>query len=306
MLKKIFIFSFLFLSPGKLYSDVSNSIIATVGNYPITRYDLISEIKLISVISNTKINENNKENIKNIAIKTLVKRAIKRNEIERLKIDNYNKKDLENQVNTVANNLGVNKSDLKLLLERQNISYQNLIKNFETDLKWNSAIFKLYKKKISLNPIEIENKINTELKKITDDKLLLLSEIQVNITKENLETIKKNIKSQINKQGFEDTAKALSISSTANKGGSIGWIKESKLSKLIYENVKNLKNGQIGKPLVIDGVLIFVKKIDEKNEVKNIEIIKKNIVNQEKLKKLEMFSNSHYSDLERKIKVKFL
>ena len=306
MLKKIFIFSFLFLFPGKLYSDVSNSIIATVGNYPITRYDLISEIKLIAVISNTKINENNKEIIKNIAIKTLVKRAIKKNEIERLKIDNYNKKDLENQINTVANNLGVNKSDLKSLLERQNISYQNLIKNFEIDLKWNSAIFRLYKKKISLNPIEIEDKINTELKKITNDKLLLLSEIQVNITKENIETIKKNIKLQISKQGFEDTAKALSISSSANRGGSIGWIKQSKLSKLIYENVKNLKRGQIGEPLVIDEVLIFVKKIDEKNDEKNIEIIKKNIVNQEKLKKLEMFSNSHYSDLERKIKVRFL
>ena len=306
MLKKIFIFSFLFLFPGKLYSDISNSIIATVGNYPITRYDLISEIKLIAVISNTKINENNKESIKNIAIKTLVKRAIKRNEIERLKIDNYNKKDLENQINTVANNLGVNKSDLKSLLERQNISYQNLIKNFEIDLKWNSAIFRLYKKKISLNPIEIEDKINTEIKKITNDKLLLLSEIQVNITKENIETIKKNIKLQISKQGFEDTAKALSISSSANRGGSIGWIKQSKLSKLIYENVKNLKRGQIGEPLVIDEVLIFVKKIDEKNDEKNIEIIKKNIVNQEKLKKLEMFSNSHYSDLERKIKVRFL
>ena len=164
----------------------------------------------------------------------------------------------------------------------------------------------MYKKKISLNPIEIENKIKTELKKITNDKLLLLSEIQVNITKENIETIKKNIKLQISKQGFEDTAKALSISSSANRGGSIGWIKQSKLSKLIYENVKNLKRGQIGEPLVIDEVLIFVKKIDEKNDGKNIEIIKKNIVNQEKLKKLEMFSNSHYSDLERKIKVRFL
>ena len=59
-------------------------------------------------------------------------------------------------------------------------------------------------------------------------------------------------------------------------------------------------------PILTEGVVIFIKKIDEKNTSYNLENIKKNVVNQEKMKKLEMFSNSHYSDLEKKIKVKFL
>ena len=44
-----------------LYSEISNSIIATVGNYPITRFDLIKEIKLVTILSNINLNENNKE-----------------------------------------------------------------------------------------------------------------------------------------------------------------------------------------------------------------------------------------------------
>ena len=79
-----------------------------------------------------------------------------------------------------------------------------------------------------------------------------------------------------------------------------------KLSKNIYDNIKNLNKGEIGKPLVIENTIVFIKKIDEKTKEFDVEEIKKLIVNQEKRKKLEMFSNSHYSDLERKIKVKFL
>ena len=40
-----------------------------------------------------------------------------------------------------------------------------MIKSFEIDLMWNTVIFRLYKNKISLNTIEIEDKINSELKK---------------------------------------------------------------------------------------------------------------------------------------------
>ena len=50
-----------------------------------------------------------------------------------------------------------------------------------------------------------------------------------------------------------------------------------------------------------------MKNIKEgENREKRIEEIKQNIVFQEKNKKLQMFSNSHYSNLERIIQIKFL
>ena len=194
-----------------LFSQTENRIIITVGKYPITYFDLFKEIKIVSVLSNSKINENNREQIKNLAIASLIKRKIKVSEIEKLGIKNYSKRDLERLIQNTSRRMGLDKNGLKELLKKNNLSFDSLIKRFETDLRWNSMIFQIYKNKISLNTIEIENKINLEL--------------------ENLE---------------------------------------------------------------------------DKSDEKKIEMIKENIVNQEKGKKLQMFSNSHYSNLERTIRIKFL
>jgi hypothetical protein len=194
-----------------LFGQTNNKIIITVGKYPITYFDLFKEVKMISILSNSTINENNREKIKKLAIASLIKRKIKIGEIEKLGIKNYSKRDLEQLIQNTSRGIGLDKNGLKELLKRNNLSFDSLVKKFQIDLKWNSMIFQIYKNKISLNTIEIENKINLEL--------------------ENLE---------------------------------------------------------------------------DKNDEKKIEIIKQNILNQEKDKKLQMFSNSHYSNLERTIQIKFL
>ena len=194
-----------------LFGQTNNKIIITVGKYPITYLDLFKEIKMISILSNSKINENNREQIKNLAITSLIKKKIKISEIEKLGIKNYSKRDLERLIQNTSRGMGLDRNGLRELLKKNNLSFDSLVKKFEIDLKWNSMIFQIYKNKISLNTVEIENKINLEL--------------------ENLE---------------------------------------------------------------------------DKNDEKKIEMIKQNIVSQEKDKKLQMFSNSHYSNLERTIQIKFL
>ncbi len=305
-MKKFLIICFFFLNLENLFCENNNSIIITVGNNPITRIDLIKEIKFISLLSNIEINKNNQEEIKDIAIRTLVKRTIKKSEIDRLKISSYNKKDLDNQIVKVANNLGLDENGLKTLLNQHNLKFDDLVSSFEVDLKWNTAIFQLYKNKIALNTLEIESKIDEEKKKVKSNKLLLLSEIQVNYSNDSLIEMSEKVLKEIKESGFSNTAKKLSVSNSAEKGGDLGWISEEKLSEVILENIKNLQNGQVSKPIELNGTLVFIKKIEEKNVSPNLSQIKKNVVNQEKMKKLDMFSNSHYSDLEKKINVKFL
>ena len=215
MRKKIYInlitvFLLLFQA-DTLFGQTNNKIIITVGKYPITYFDLFKEVKMISILSNSEINENNREQIKNLAIASLIKRKIKISEIEKLGIKNYSKIELEQLIQNTSRRIGLDKNGLRELLKKNNLSFDSLVKRFETDLKWNSMIFQIYKNKISLNTVEIENKINLEL--------------------ENLE---------------------------------------------------------------------------DKNDEKKVEMIKQNIFNQEKDKILQMFSNSHYSNLERTMQIKFL
>jgi hypothetical protein len=194
-----------------LFGQTNNRIIIIVGKYPITYFDLFKEIKMISILSNSEINENNREQIKKLAVASLIKSKIKIGEIKKLGIKNYSKRELEYLIQNTSRSMGLDKNGLRELLKKNNLSFDSLVKRFETDLKWNSMIFQLYKNKISLNTVEIKNKINLEL-----------------------------------------------------------------------ENLK------------------------DKNDEKKIEMIKQNIINQEKDKKLQMFSNSHYSNLERAIQIKFL
>ena len=78
-----FLVVFFFLFPAeKVFSQTNNSIIISVGNHPITRLDLLKEIKLIAILSNTQINKDNQEQIKALAVKSLIKRNIKTNEIQ--------------------------------------------------------------------------------------------------------------------------------------------------------------------------------------------------------------------------------
>ena len=62
-----------------------------------------------------------------------------------------------------------------------------------------------------------------------------------------------------------------------------------KYSQNIYKNI-------------YDGILKYILSDDKKN----IELIKEQIVSDEKEKKLKMFSNLHFSNLERSIRVNFL
>ena len=202
---------FFFIQTDKIFSQTNNSIIISVGNHPITRLDLLKEIKLIAILSNTEITNSNQEHIKALAVKSLIKRNIKKNEIKKRNIDRYNKNQLEALINNTCKKLGVDRNGLKNILDRYNLSYENLIKKFQVDLKWNYMIFEMYKNKISLNTSEIESKIN-----------------------------------------------------------------------LYLENSKDIKKEQ------------------------DIKLIKEKIVNEEKEKKLKMFSNLHYSNLERSTQIKFL
>ena len=301
----IFIFFFLFQT-SKVYSNINNSIIISVGNLPITYLDLVKEMKLVSILSNNKIDDSNKEQIKNIAIQSLIKRKIKEIEVTKYNVKNYSKNDLENLISKTAAAIGTDKNGLKKLMERSKVDFERIKKKFEIDLKWNTLIFDLYKNKVSLNMSEIEDKINSEMEDLKPNRDLLLSEIEINLPKDEVRVTINKIMDNIKKEGFENTAKKFSISESATYGGNIGWINEKNLSKKIYENIKNLKVEGIGKPIFTESTIVIIKKNGEKVYEKNIKDIKDKIVRMEKEKKLQMFSNAHYSKLERTTQINFL
>ena len=290
----------------KVNSNISNSIIISVGNQPITYLDLIKEMKLISFLNGIKVDETNRETIKSVAVQGLITRKIKEMEIKKLKIKNFNKKDLEILIARTSKNLGTTERGLKKLLLDKGLSYERLKDRFKIDLRWNTLIFQLYKNKIVLNTNELEDKIRIEIENTDEKRLFLISEIEINRTQDDINITLENIYKNIQIQGFEETAKKFSISNSSEYGGNIGWVDQNDLSKLIFKNIKNLKTEEISEPIFLDDTIVIIKKTGEKVFEKNIETIKNRIINKEKEKKLQMFSKSHYSNLEKTIQISFL
>ena len=73
---------------------------------------------MVSILSNSEINENNTEQIKNLAIASLIKRKIKIAEIEKLGIKNYSKRDLEQLIRNTSRRIGLDRNGLRELLKK--------------------------------------------------------------------------------------------------------------------------------------------------------------------------------------------
>ena len=303
---KYFLIFFFLLNDSQLYGKISNYVVFTVGNLPITYLDIVKEMTFVSIISKNKLDDSNKEQIKNIAAKSLIQRKIKELEINKHKVKNFSRVDLEKLTKKIYLNLGTNKDGLKKILEINNLNFEDLEKRFEIDLKWNTLIFELYKNKVVLNTNEMENKIRYEMENIKERRMFLLSEIEINRTQNNDATTLDDIFKNIEVEGFENTAKKFSISNSSQYGGNIGWINENNLSKKIYEKIKFLKTEEISKPIYLNDTIVIIKKTGERVFEKNIEKIKNKIVREEKEKKLQMFSKAHYSKLEKIIQISFL
>ena len=305
-LKKIIfvlIVSFLFVSAGN--AVIKDSIFATVGNKVITKSDIINEIKIILILNGTSYSEEIKDQLDQSAIQSIIKRTIKKIEIEKYDSLRFNPKDVDDELGQLASNLNIDLDTLEQTLIANGINLSVISDQISTDLLWNSLIFLLYKDRLSINLDEIVDELQMldQNKKINE---YLISEIIIKpILKENLEVKLKEIYNEIVTKGFDNVAIEKSISETAIKGGDLGWINENTIAKEFREKIVKTSIGKISEPIFLpQGILFF--KIRDKRTLKkfiSLEDTKNQLVGAKKMKILNMYSLSHYDKLIRNISI---
>ena len=287
-----------------LESQIKNRIVVKVGNSLISSIDVQNEIITNLVLSNQMITQENINKNKDFSLKNLINKSIKRNEINKYKVKKFSKKDLEKYIQDIAKKINTDVDGLREIFKIHNIDYNLLVKNHETELLWNSLIFSLYQNQMNINIVEVENEIeNTRNINKTEYNL---SEIEITKLGYN-ENTREKILEQIKINGFEETAKKISISSTAKKGGLIGWVAEESLTKQYSEEIKKIQIEDISLPILSKNSVSFIKINDirnDKNDVNEI-ALKNQILEQKKQEKLRLFSRSHFSNLENTILIIF-
>ena len=103
--------------------------------------------------------------------------------------------------------------------------------------------------------------------------------------------------------GFEKSVLIHSIAASVEKSGNLGWIDEISLSKVILNELKQIKISEITKPIKVpNGILILklndVKKVDKSNE--NIDSDLEELINFERNKQLTIFSSIYFNKIKNK------
>ena len=307
-IKKIIFFLIItFVLSTNLYAAIKDSLFATIGNKAITRSDIINEIKIILILNGQSYVDKDKESIESSAINSIIKRTIKKIEIEKYKALNFSKKDLENEISSLSKNLNIDSDTFSNIFIANGIDFSIIEDQLKTELLWNSLIFNLYKERLSINADEIEEqlKILQEKKEIES---FLISELIIKpVPKEEVKNKVQEIMGKIETEGFEKVARSLSISETSIKGGKLGWIDENEISEIFRAKIKKTTTGNVSEPILMSEGILFFKVLERKKVkmFKDIEQAKKTLINVEKTKILNMHSLSHYDNLRRSVTINY-
>ena len=286
---------------------IEDGLYATVGNKAITRSDIVNEIKTILILNDKTYSTETKDQLQEMAIKSLIKRNIKKIEIEKNNFLEFNEQDLQNELLRLANNINKDIATLKNICKSNNLDFSIIEDQIKLELMWNSLIFQLYKNRISINLEEIDEQLRSvqNKKKIQE---YLISEIVIESVEKNQLKLKiKELKSIIKTEGFENAARSLSISDSSTRGGDLGWINENIISGKLKTVIANTSVGNISEPILLPNGILFFKVRDKKTIEKTVDMekVKNQLVNSEKTKILNMHSTSHFNNLRASVAVKF-
>ncbi len=301
-----FFIAFIFFSVSA-YGEIKDSLFATIGDKAITNSDIVNEIKVILILSDKPYTEDKRDELQSIAVGEVIKRNIKKIEIEKYTALSFSKFALENELENLAKNINIDIDTLKRRFATHGVSYLELAESIKTELLWNNLIYELYKDRLIVNLDEIDEQLSAYEDKEAINEYLISEIIVKPVASSEVDSEVKKIKDKINNEGFEKVAMDLSISETAINGGDLGWVNENLMTSNFKSTVVNTSIGEISNPIILPEGILFFKVRDKRKIEKKIDLkkAKKQLVNAEKQKILNMYSLSHYDTLKRSISINY-
>lgn len=305
MKKFIIFFTFyLFFAFSSLSDENNIKILYKVNENVITNIDIINEVKYLKTLNKNFQNIENNQAIK-FAENSLVREIIKKDEIEKFYEVNYNTDSINPFINQIFVNLGFNDQiEFESYISKIGITIKDIKKKLIIEKTWNQLIYEKYKNKIKIDNDKISKELDEVIKKNTFQKSFNLSEIVfAEKSKEKFKKKYEEILKSIKEIGFPNAATIHSVSDTSKTGGKIGWVKKNQLSKVIYEQIKNLKNNEFTKPINTAGGSIILL-VNESKDVLTQEINKEEeiskMIKMERDRQLNEFSVIYYKKIESK------
>ena len=264
----------------------------------ITNIDILNERKYL-IFLRPSLNKLPQEEMIKISTNSLIKEIIKKKELKKIFKDIEKKEYAEIKKNLFNFKKVKNENEFLNLIKKNNISYDKILEKIKYEALWNELIFRKFNSLVKIDEKKLKEKLI--LKFSSDIKYEYnLSEILFEVEKtETFENKYNQIIEYINLNDFKVAASKFSITSSSNKGGDIGWIKETLLSDRLVKILKEIKINEIIKPIKYPNGYLIIK-INDIREIKqslNIDNELKESVNFERNKQLNQFSLLYYKKL---------
>jgi peptidyl-prolyl cis-trans isomerase SurA len=300
---KIFFLIILTILTFNKVNSIESKIIHKIENEIITNIDIKNQFKYLVALNNS-LKELDKKQILNISNESIIREKVKKIEISKnFKEMSLSEEYLDFQIKKTYSRLNLNSmNEFQLYLKDYNLVLEDIIKKITIDTLWNELIIKKYANQIVID----EEKIQKEISKNTNIQSMeyFLAEIVSDIeSKEEIDTKYKKIIKSINEIGFENSASIYSFSDTAKAGGDIGWINENSLNNEIKKKIKNLKIGDVSRPITLaNGILILQIKDTKITEIKiDMKAELKKAINYERNRQLGQFSKIYYNKVKKNL-----
>ena len=165
-------------------TKIEHKIAVLVNEEVITSYDIIQRLKLTAIIQGININTNNNQLLVNNAVDELIQEKLKYQKINeyKIKIDEEEYQEYEDNFFIRKN---IKKNNILLLLEENNINYEDLKSFLINELSWGRLISGLFFRVTSVSDLEVNEIIskNPNISKIKAENLVVQRQLDLQSSK---------------------------------------------------------------------------------------------------------------------------
>lgn len=271
-----------------------------IGNEIITNVDIQNERSYL-IFLRPELSKLPEKEIKKISENSLIREIIKKKELE-IAFGKFQNKKFNDDIkkNLFRFKKVKNEKEFIELIKKNDIEYEKIINKLRLEALWNDLIYRKYNLLVKIDKEKMRKEL---LIKISNNKKFEynLSELLYEVDPSETQNSKySKILKYVDLNDFKAAASKFSIADSRVRGGEIGWVKETLLSKNLNNLLKKMKKNQISSSIKYpNGYLIL--KINDKRELKEKINIDKELfeaINFERNKQLNQFSILYYKKLE--------
>jgi len=266
-MKKIILTTVFFLISFSSFAadNFRNFIVAKINNKAITNSEIVDRYRFVISVSKIKITTDlDKKMLFEQIIDKMIDEELIRQEATNLKIE-ASKSEIDDALEVLALRQKKNVPQLRFFFINQNLSFENYLKQIESEILWSKIISEVLKSKVKSSDVEVreffeQHKLSSDVKKF------LIAEILISPSKNAAQLANKLSEELKRGADFKNIVKQFSSSLTSESAGEIGWVFQGDIDPKIYAEISKIGKGEYSSPVQLaDGFHIF-KLLDAKIE----------------------------------------